>query len=169
MEFRTWLEMQTPNILYHHADPGNRESISKEGLQTKYARTVDVDDPMVTGEIYLSDKPRFGSSDVWAVNVQGLPIEEDQTTAPEDEDENWYVIYQDIPRNRLRLLESGRGKIASQIRKEGAAARKNGLALKDNPYHIHNLPDKDSSNWTELDQLKSSAWQAGYAMPDKFG
>jgi hypothetical protein len=66
-------------------------------------------------------------------------------------------------------LESEKGKIASQIRKEGALARKNGLTLKDNPYHIHNLPDKTHRNWTERDQLKSSAWSAGWTFPDKFG
>ncbi|MHA2427552.1 MAG: CrpP-related protein [Candidatus Hermodarchaeia archaeon] len=66
-------------------------------------------------------------------------------------------------------LESSKGKIASQIRKEGAKARQEGVSRRDNPYHIHNLPDKNHTNWTERDQLKSSAWQVGWMWPEKFG
>lgn len=95
-----------PMILYHHSPSRNRASILRDGLQTSYDQSIDRTDPYVTGGIYLTTKSDFSTaSDVWAANVDGLPIEEDWTTQlTEDADETWFVVYQDIPPGRLQLL-----------------------------------------------------------------
>lgn len=104
MDFKLWLENQIPGILYHHSLPHHRQSILQFGLQGKYDQTVDLTDPDVVGGIFLTNKPKQSKSDVWEVNVQGLPVEEDWSGQPEASDETWYVVYQDIPPNRIKLL-----------------------------------------------------------------
>ena len=75
----------------------------RHGLQVSYDQTVDLNEPGVVGGIFLSNKPTFSTkTDVWEVNVLGLPVEDDWSSVPEDE--NWYVIYQDIPVNRIKLI-----------------------------------------------------------------
>jgi hypothetical protein len=99
------MENQIPSVLYHHSRPNNRQSILQHGLQGKYDQTVDLEQPGVVGGIFLSSKPDYSTnSDVWEVDVCGLPVEDDWSGQPEDQQENWYVIYQDIPSSRIRLI-----------------------------------------------------------------
>ena len=105
MKFKLWLENQEPTVLYHNSRKENRQSILQNGLKTEYDQTMELGQEGVSGSIYLSNKPTPSrNSDTWEVNTQGLEVEEDWTTQPEDEDEMWYVTYQDIPPNRLKLL-----------------------------------------------------------------
>ena len=105
IKFRKWLENQMPSVLYHHSHPNNRQSILQHGLQGKYDQTVDLKEPGVVGGIFLSSKPNHSTrSDVWEVDVRGLHVEEDWSGQPEDPQENWYVVYQDIPPNRIKLI-----------------------------------------------------------------
>lgn len=96
-----------PSVLYHHSHPNNRQSILQHGLLKKYDANADPNDSMLGG-IFFSNKPDFTTrSDVWEVDVRGLPVEEDPTTQvpPESSaDEAWYVVYQDIPPNRIKLI-----------------------------------------------------------------
>lgn len=105
IKFRKWLENQMPTVLYHHSNPKNRQSILQRGLKGEYDQTVDLKEPGVVGGIFLSNKPNYSTrSDVWEVDVRGLPVEDDWSGQPEDPDENWYVVYQDIPPNRIKLV-----------------------------------------------------------------
>lgn len=105
MGFKKWFENQMPSVLYHHSRPSQRQSILQHGLQTKFDQTVDLTQSGVTGGIYLSDKSNLTTrSDVWQVDVRGLPVEDDWTSTPEDSDENWYIVYQDIPPARIKLV-----------------------------------------------------------------
>ncbi len=93
------------NILYHHSHSHNRQSILSNGLQTKYDQTVDLEEPGVIGGIFLSKKPDYSSkSDIWEVNISGLVVEEDWSGQPEDLEDTWYVIYQNISPSRILLL-----------------------------------------------------------------
>ena len=100
--------MEVPSIMYHMSPVSNRQSILQHGLQGKYDQTVDMSQPGVTGGIFLSTHPNpTTNSDVWQVDVRGLPLEEDWSTSVPDEapeDERWYVVYQDIPPNRIKLI-----------------------------------------------------------------
>ena len=102
------MENMNPSIMYHMSPVANRQSILQHGLQGKYDQTVDMSQPGVTGGIFLSTHPNpTTNSDVWQVDVRGLPLEEDWSTSVPDEapeDERWYVVYQDIPPNRIRLI-----------------------------------------------------------------
>lgn len=103
------LTLATPGaccwVLYHHSHPSNRQSILRHGLQGKYDQTVDLEEPVAVGGVFLSDKPNHSPKrDVWVVDVRDLPVEEDWSGQPEDENENWYVVYQDIHPDRIRLL-----------------------------------------------------------------
>ena len=90
--------------LYHNSPVWNRDSIGTYGLLTSADKTVDVTDPNVAGGIYLTDKPRFSQRiDTWRVKTSGLAIEEDYTGGPEDDKENWYVSFEDIPPDHLEL------------------------------------------------------------------
>lgn len=94
-----------PSVLYHHSHPNNRRSILQHGLQGEYDQTVDLKEPGVVGGTFLSNKPDHSRMrDVWEVDVRGLPVEGDWSGQPEDESENWYVVYQDIPPNRIKLI-----------------------------------------------------------------
>lgn len=108
MKFKHWMENMTPNIMYHMSPVANRQSILQFGLQGKYDQTVDLSEPGVVGGVFLSTHPNPSlNTDVWQVDVRGLPLEEDwSTTVPAEspEDERWYVVYQDIPPNRIRLV-----------------------------------------------------------------
>lgn len=69
---------------------------------------MDDNDPLVLKGIYLSDKPHFDNdnlTDVWQVDVSGIShIDNDWTTVPEDHEENWYIIYNDVPPSKIKLL-----------------------------------------------------------------
>ena len=59
------------------------------------------------GGIFLTNIPdHTTNSDVWEVDVRGLPVEDDPTSvAPaESPEEQWYVVYQDIPPSRIKLI-----------------------------------------------------------------
>lgn len=106
MEINLPLRQANPNILYHHSPVENRESILKHGLLTMYGARRGGHEA-----IFLTDKPKFGGqvTDVWEVNVRGLPVQEDITTDLDYEEiekvyGNWYAIYEDIPPERLRLI-----------------------------------------------------------------
>jgi hypothetical protein len=107
IKFKQWLENQMPSVLYHHSHQNNRQSILQHGLQGKYDQTVDLKEPGVVGGVFLSSKPDHSTkSDVWEVDVRGLHVEEDWSGQSEDEQVNWYVVYQDIPPNRIKLITS---------------------------------------------------------------
>jgi hypothetical protein len=90
-------------VLYHFADPANRESILSNGLLRSKSQAFE-------GAIFFTDtvNPKeAGSSDVWEVNVDGLELEPDWTTEPFD-NEAWFVAFeQDIEPARLTLLKRG--------------------------------------------------------------
>ena len=110
MKFKLWLENQVPPVLYHHARKKNRQSILQNGLQTQYDSTIgsgNIGGIFMSNKAATGDHPAAGNSDIWEVDVRGLDVEEDSTTSvpPEyPEDEMWYVVYSDIPPNRLKLL-----------------------------------------------------------------
>jgi len=58
------------------------------------------------GGLFLSSTPSSSGIDVWAVNVEGLALERDQTTDHDHLGEQWWVSYEldVIPVERLRLL-----------------------------------------------------------------
>jgi hypothetical protein len=101
--FKRWVEdaAQHPDILYHAADPANRNSIQQQGLLLRYSVAFQYDDEG-GGGIFLTDTPPR-ESDVWEVDARGLNIEPDDTTEP-FEGETWWVCFEDIPPSRLRLL-----------------------------------------------------------------
>jgi len=105
MRFKHWIENTLPSILYHHSPKSNRLSILKYGLQGKYDRTVDLTQDGTVGGVFLTNKSKSEFlSDVWQVDVRGLPIETDWTSTPEEPDEEWYVVYSDISPDRIKLL-----------------------------------------------------------------
>jgi hypothetical protein len=102
-KFSQWLIEQTiPNVLYHHSNPANRQSILNNGLQTKYDQTGD--ENSIKG-IYLTDKPSY-TKDTWEVNVKGLEVEEDYSGYSHEIEKygNWYVVYQNIEPERVKLI-----------------------------------------------------------------
>lgn len=105
--FEKWLMENTElsNMLYHHSNPNNRQSILQRGLRTEYDQTMDMSQPGVVGGIYLSNKPDYTTrSDVWEIDAHNLPVEEDWTTTTTNPEEKWYVVYQDIPPDRIKLI-----------------------------------------------------------------
>lgn len=86
------------HTLYHHTPSENRESIRRLGLLTRFS---DI------GGVFFSDRADHATrSDVWAVDVQGLDVEEDWTTCQDPAEwGNWFVVWGDIPPERLRLIE----------------------------------------------------------------
>lgn len=92
--------------LYHHSHASNRESIIQNGLLTKYDQTNELGQPGVVGAIYLTTAPKTQQwIDCWAVDVTGLELTLDNTQPdrPEFPHEVWYMCFEDIPPNRLRL------------------------------------------------------------------
>ena len=102
MNFKLWLESHTPSILYHHSSPKNSQSILRQGLRKEFDQTSP---GSPYGGIFLTNKPDVSShSDVYEVDVRGLPVEDDWSGQPEDPDEHWYIVWNDIAPNRLKLL-----------------------------------------------------------------
>ena len=91
-----------PATLYHFSDPANRESILSNGLLLSKSQALE-------GAIFLTDtvNPKeYGGSDVWSVNVDGLELEPDWTTESFDNEE-WFVIFDNVEPTRLTLLKRG--------------------------------------------------------------
>lgn len=89
-------------LLYHVSPKVNRSGIDSQGLRIAMDKTA-------FGALYLSDKrsPALEDSfDCWEVDCEGIPLQEDWTTG-QDESEygKWYMVFEDIPRDKLKLLD----------------------------------------------------------------
>lgn len=87
-------------ILYHHSHRQNRQSILANGLLVRHGERAGGH-----AAIFLTDRSRPSpTSDAWTVDVDGLPVEEDDGE-PENEGESWFAVYEDVPASRLKLLQ----------------------------------------------------------------
>jgi hypothetical protein len=94
--------------LYHGTPTENRESIRRHGLKINHPETGEM--LSITGGIFFSSKlpERAEQIDVWEVDASGLSITIDDTDAPPDPTDTWWVLYPpfELPPERLKLLES---------------------------------------------------------------
>ena len=91
-------QSNSPAILYHYTWPENRESILQYGLLVNKSQTEGQ-------EIYLASKLRADTNgDIWQVHARGLDL--NQTLTPDDDEDTWWVVYDDIPPDRLRLIKA---------------------------------------------------------------
>jgi len=81
-------------VLFHYADPANRESISRLGLKTSFSKAIE------TGIFFTDTYSKREGLDCWKANLKVLEVEEDWTTNPFG-DEKWFVCYHDVPAERL--------------------------------------------------------------------
>lgn len=82
-------------MLYHSSATTNRTSILANGLLTKADRSGML-------AVFLADVPEHQKNlDLWQVDVEGLHLEDDNTTSGAD---NWFMSFQDIAPARLTLL-----------------------------------------------------------------
>jgi hypothetical protein len=90
-------QSSVPAVLYHYTSRDNRDSIMRHGLLADKSHTGGP-------EIYLASKlTNETQSDVWEVDARGLDIHPD-FQVPEDNSDDWWVTYDDITPNRLKLV-----------------------------------------------------------------
>jgi len=96
---------------YHDTDVSNRESVLKNGLLTSMSDSARQGG---YGSIFFHTKLTGESryTDVWEADLAGYDIEPDTTTDisgnPEYEGDSWWVVYQDVPSERLKLVRKGK-------------------------------------------------------------
>ena len=92
---------------YHDSDVMNRESIMKHGLSTEFALAAH---DGIFFHTKLTQESRY--TDVWEADLTGYDVEPDETTDiadnPEYEGDSWWVVWQTIPPERLKLVKSGK-------------------------------------------------------------
>lgn len=99
------------NRLYHATARENRDSILCRGLDARFSDAAQTagDDYCGGGGIFFNSVPSDGGEgiDVWAVDVRGIPLERDQTTAHDHTGEEWWVCYdlEVIEPTRLALVQ----------------------------------------------------------------
>jgi hypothetical protein len=119
-DLRRWMNVLCeaevpPTMLYHSAPTSDRDSIRKEGLlrskshahrQAMAIGFTPEEGPF--GGIFFASKPTNQTAhgiDTWAVNVQGLHLQSDDTTDSDDAEDTWWVTYdEDVMPDRLTLL-----------------------------------------------------------------
>lgn len=98
--------------LYHSTATENRESILKNGLVLRITNADGTEQLSITGGIFFSSKQPEPAEqiDIWEVDTRGLLVIEDDTDAPLDPEDTWWVIYNHpIGVERLTLLEAVSG------------------------------------------------------------
>jgi len=100
-------DTEPPRTLYHHSSAQAAASIERSGLRRGLDQTVE--DAETRGGVYLTDSPTPTSPNdvVWAVDVNGLPIERDpfSQAGVDTRGEQWTVHYGDIEPARLRRVQ----------------------------------------------------------------
>ena len=84
-------------------------------IQVCHNRQLFRDSLSITGGIFLFTKLRERSEylDVWEVDTTGLAVIEDDTDAPFDPDDTWWVVYcHSIGSEKLTLLEPLSGDVS---------------------------------------------------------
>lgn len=112
-QFINIVESVSPTVLYHQAPANMRERIAQLGLQHPYDIPSDLGVEMSNDEtsgIYFTDNrgdidKRF---DMWEVDVSGLKLHPDDTT-DWPEGHVWWVTYDEVGPERLRLIYQGSG------------------------------------------------------------
>jgi hypothetical protein len=92
---------------YHDTDVSNRESILKYGLSTKFCVAA------YDGIFFhtkLTDEGPY--TDTWEADLTGYEVEEDTTTDPsrnpDYDGDSWWVVWETIPPERLKLVRKGK-------------------------------------------------------------
>ena len=98
-----------PDVMYHGTSSANRTSVQANGL---LAGVSYVAQSGGFGVVFLSEKTDDYNPDsyidIWEVDVRGLALEADGTTVPEDDTDNWWQFFGDIPPQRLKLVYPGK-------------------------------------------------------------
>jgi GNAT superfamily N-acetyltransferase len=102
---------------YHSTDVSNRESVLEHGLTRRFAEAGDG----IFFHTLLTPESRY--TDTWEADLTGYNVEPDETTDisdnPEYEGDSWWVVWgQDIPPERLKLVQQGRMLTAARADKD---------------------------------------------------
>lgn len=94
--------MPIPKVLYHVSPSYNRPSIERLGLSVRFDQTLD---GRGNGAVFLTDllPPPSPSMDVWAVQTEGLEVQDDWTWQEVEYPggAHWYCVFDDIPSPKL--------------------------------------------------------------------
>ncbi len=100
--------MITNTLLYHSTSREKRASIQQNGLLSEKSYSAESGG---IGSVFFDSLPGSPNEtiDIWEVDVTGLSLEPDDTTAVPDDPEwsghTWWALYaQDVSPERLRLL-----------------------------------------------------------------
>jgi hypothetical protein len=97
----------TPTHMYHASPTSNRSSIQQRGLRLDASPAYQAGG---WGGIFFSTKKGTDAQwgiDQWRVDVRGLKLMPDETTDPEDPEDEWYYVMVDVPPSRLVLDTPG--------------------------------------------------------------
>ena len=102
---------------YHSTDVSNRKSILKSGLLASKSDAAGLGG---FGGVFFHTKltPESRYTDTWEADLTGYDIEPDETTDisgnPEYDGDSWWVVYKDVPPERLKLVTQGKMLTASE-------------------------------------------------------
>lgn len=88
--------------LFHSTHIENLEAILREGLLAAKSEAIECG-------IFLTNVKPVSSENFVAfeIDARGLELDEDWTTAPDQEGERWFVVYDDIPPSQIVAAHVG--------------------------------------------------------------